>query len=103
MGDPGPEPGTRARGTAGVIAWVALALALVGGVTGVTAPGERMTTRLGLALGLLGVALVLAVATLRHGARQAHERGRTAAIAAILVVLAAGSIVALPLVLRAGA
>ena len=86
----------RARGTVGVLARISLAIVLLGAVVGLPAADNRLTPRLGTALAVLAVGLVLGIGCLRHGARNEHERGRAFAAAAVVVALLALTLLASP-------
>lgn len=83
------EAATRRR--VGLLARVALVLALAGCAVGFTGPIERVTPRWFVALAALAVALLIAIFCVRHGAKHEHERGRGVAILTIVVCLGAGS------------
>ena len=88
--DESDAAGERARDRVGVLAWVALAVSVVGLPLGVTAPPDSLTSRHYVALAVTALGFAGAALCLRHGARHEHERGRAVAILAVLVALLAG-------------
>jgi hypothetical protein len=80
-------PENRVFALVGVAARVALVLTVAGSLLAATAPLDRTTPALlgGLALDLAG--LGTAACCLWHGARNAHERGRAFAVAALFAGL----------------
>ena len=93
-----PNPGGRARAAMTVVGWTALAVVLAGAAIGLSArnSGTTLPPRAWAGLGLVGVGLLESVVVVWHGIRFAHERGRRAAVAALVL----GSVAATPLLLR---
>ncbi|HVF04361.1 MAG TPA: hypothetical protein VNA20_05950 [Frankiaceae bacterium] len=97
---PRQNPGRTMRTLVAAVAGIAMAEAIVGAVIGVTAPPDRLTTQLGIGAALATMGLVQGAGCLWHGSRNQHERGRSAAIAAVVVALFALAVMALPVLLR---
>lgn len=93
-----PDPGRRARVAMTGVGWVALAVVVAGAAIGLSArnTGPALPPQSRVGLGLIGLGLLVAIAVVWHGMRFAHERGRRAAVGAIVL----GSLAATPLLLR---
>lgn len=94
------NPGQRARAAVGVVAAVALIAAIAGVVFALRAGGDCLSAGHAVGGGLVATALVGAAGCLWHGSRNAHERGRNVAIAAVLVALVGVVTVAGPVASR---
>jgi hypothetical protein len=80
--------------TVDLVARAALGAAVTGAAVGLPVPEGRLVARNATALVLLAVAAAAALGCLYHGARNAHERGRATAAAALAIAFVAGILVA---------
>ena len=88
LGGPDREAAVRRRVQA--LAWVALALAVVGAAVGIDGRMDFSDGEAWAGAGLIAAGIVLAAGCLHHGVRNAHERGRT--VSALALVLALGGL-----------